>query len=228
VHTPAGAQGLNTGIQDAYNLGWKLSQVLAGAPQELLDTYERERQPIAARVLGLSTRKYNGLGKFDPSSIRRGKDEQQLALNYRGGPLAPAISERTATLQVGDRAPDALLRDRDGKPARLFDVYRGPHFTAVAYGARAARKLKSLTWPSKGARLMRIAINAGSGCAEQEFTDRAASFQTSYGITGDTVLLVRPDGYLASVAAHDMLARTQSTIKALTPPVQTAVSDGRP
>ena len=73
AHTPAGAQGLNTGIQDAYNLGWKLGQVLAGAPSELLDTYESERQPIAADVLGLSTKKYEGMAKLDPSSIKRAR-----------------------------------------------------------------------------------------------------------------------------------------------------------
>jgi len=47
-HTPAGAQGLNTGVQDSYNLGWKLGQVIAGAPDSLLDTYEAERRPVAA------------------------------------------------------------------------------------------------------------------------------------------------------------------------------------
>jgi 2-polyprenyl-6-methoxyphenol hydroxylase-like FAD-dependent oxidoreductase len=91
AHTPAGAQGLNTGVQDSYNLGWKLAQVLAGAPADLLDTYEAERQPIAAGVLGLSTRKYKGFSKLHPSSIKRGKDEQQLAITYRGGPLAPSL-----------------------------------------------------------------------------------------------------------------------------------------
>ena len=50
VHPPTGGQGLNTGVQDAYNLGWKLGQVLAGSPSELLDSYEAERRPIAARV----------------------------------------------------------------------------------------------------------------------------------------------------------------------------------
>jgi 2-polyprenyl-6-methoxyphenol hydroxylase-like FAD-dependent oxidoreductase len=222
VHTPAGAQGLNTGIQDAYNLGWKLGQVLAGAPKELLDTYETERQPIAAAVLGLSTEKYNGLATFDPSSIRRGKDEQQLALNYRGGPLAPITAERTATLQVGDRAPDALLRDRDGQPARLFDVYKGQHFTAVGYGERAASKLESLTWPAGGASLRRVAINAETTGADQQFSDRSAGFKKTYGLSGDALLLIRPDGYLASIATHDMLASTQSAIRMLTPPVHTA------
>ncbi len=73
VHTPAGAQGLNTGIQDAYNLGWKLGQVLCGSDEALLDSYEVERMPIAAGVLSLSTKKYEGIAKLDPSSIRRGK-----------------------------------------------------------------------------------------------------------------------------------------------------------
>lgn len=89
---------------DAYNLGWKLAQVLAGADDRLLDTYETERQPIAAGVLGLSTRKYEGLGKLDPSSIRRGKDEKQLSLTYHGGPLAATEKDRTATLCVGDQS----------------------------------------------------------------------------------------------------------------------------
>jgi 2-polyprenyl-6-methoxyphenol hydroxylase-like FAD-dependent oxidoreductase len=48
VHSPAGGQGMNTGIQDAYNLGWKLGQVLAGARDPLLDTYEEERLAVAA------------------------------------------------------------------------------------------------------------------------------------------------------------------------------------
>jgi 2-polyprenyl-6-methoxyphenol hydroxylase-like FAD-dependent oxidoreductase len=55
VHSPAGGQGMNTGIQDAYNLGWKLAAVVRGADAALLDSYEEERLPVAARVLGIST-----------------------------------------------------------------------------------------------------------------------------------------------------------------------------
>ena len=56
THPPTGGQGLNTSVQDAYNLGWKLSAVLGGAPLSLLDSYEEERRPIAASMLGLSTK----------------------------------------------------------------------------------------------------------------------------------------------------------------------------
>ncbi len=56
VHSPAGGQGMNTGIQDAYNLGWKLAAVSAGADEKFLDTYQQERLPIAAWVLGISNK----------------------------------------------------------------------------------------------------------------------------------------------------------------------------
>lgn len=61
VHSPAGGQGLDTSVQDAYNLGWKLGAVLRdGAPETLLGTYEEERSRAAADVLGLSTRVHRG------------------------------------------------------------------------------------------------------------------------------------------------------------------------
>ncbi|MFT9092384.1 MAG: FAD-dependent monooxygenase, partial [Gluconacetobacter sp.] len=55
IHPPTGGQGLNTSVQDAYNLGWKLAAVLGGAPAALLETYEEERRPGAAGMLGLAT-----------------------------------------------------------------------------------------------------------------------------------------------------------------------------
>src|ERR1700722_5390146 len=82
VHPPAGGQGLNTGIQDAYNLGWKLASVVRGGADSLLDTYEAERLPIAAAVLGLSKQLHQ------TRSIRRGKATDQLGLSYRDSPLS--------------------------------------------------------------------------------------------------------------------------------------------
>jgi 2-polyprenyl-6-methoxyphenol hydroxylase-like FAD-dependent oxidoreductase len=202
VHTPAGAQGLNTGIQDSYNLGWKLAQVLAGADAALLETYEAERAPIAVQVLGLSTEKWNT--KLDRSSIKRGKDEQQLALTYFGGPLAPTGADRTTTLQVGDRAPDAEL---NGGKLRLFDALRGPHFTAIAHGTTAAQELERLSWPAVGADLKRVAVGPNA-------TD---SMRRAYGLTGDALLLIRPDGYVGCIATHDFRATTEKAVRSLTP-----------
>jgi hypothetical protein len=117
VHPPAGGQGLNTGVQDAYNLGWKLAHVLRGGPDSLLDTYEEERLPIAAAVLGLSKRLHQ------KPSIKRGDATNQLALHYRTSSLSSGIV--LGSLHPGDRMPDVLLADG----ATLFEHLRGIHAT---------------------------------------------------------------------------------------------------
>ena len=119
MHPPAGGQGLNTGVQDAYNLGWKLAHVARGGPDSLLDTYESERLPIAAAVLGLSKRLHQ------TRSIKRGDATNQLALNYRGSALSSGVA--LGSLHPGDRMPDARLDDG----GRLFDHLRGPHATEL-------------------------------------------------------------------------------------------------
>ena len=217
VHTPAGAQGLNTGIGDAYNLGWKLGQVLAGAPDALLDSYETERQPIAAAVLGLSTKKYQGMAKLDPKSAKRGKEEKQLLLTYRGGPLTASSGDETTTLAAGDRAPDAHLVSATGTRVRLFDEFAGPHFTAIAYGSTAADVLHVLPWPNVGASLKRLSINGSGTDGEEVFADPHGDFARIYGLRHDTLLIIRPDGYIASIATNDMLPDTTAAIAGSTP-----------
>ncbi|MEU9535728.1 MULTISPECIES: FAD-dependent oxidoreductase [Streptomyces] len=128
VHSPAGGQGLNTSVQDAYNLGWKLGAVLTGgAPAALLDSYEEERRPIAAQMLDLSTGVHRG-------EVRRGDATRQLGLGYR---------ESSLTLEARDAAPEGALRAGDRAPdgtvggVRLFDAFRGPHWTLLALGTDA-------------------------------------------------------------------------------------------
>ncbi|MEU8434977.1 FAD-dependent monooxygenase [Streptomyces sp. NPDC029216] len=132
VHSPAGGQGLNTSVQDAYNLGWKLAAVLSGAAREaLLGSYEEERLPVAAEMLGLSTRIHRG-------EARRGAATQQLGLGYRGSSLA--VETRTGldatALRAGDRAPDG---NRGG--VRLFDAFRGPQWTLLSVGGAPVPEL---------------------------------------------------------------------------------------
>jgi hypothetical protein len=190
VHTPAGAQGLNTGVQDAYNLGWKLGQVIAGAPDALLDSYELERRPVAAHVLGRSSELYSGIEKNRLASMKRGDEERQLGLSYNGGPLAPITAPTTRTLHVGDRAPDAPY---DGSPParRLFETFQGPHFTLLAFGPAAAEVSPKLNWPASGAALHRLSISDSGPAAD------------IYGITGDALVLIRPDGYVAGIITAD-------------------------
>ncbi|WP_241833225.1 FAD-dependent monooxygenase [Streptomyces caatingaensis] len=132
VHSPAGAQGLNTSVQDAYNLGWKLGHVLLrGAPHTLLDSYEPERLPVAADVLGLSTRIHRGPADENrPLTSRRGREAHQLGLDYRTGPLSrdARTGLTSGALRAGDRAPDGV--DADGR--RLFEAFRGSRFTLLA------------------------------------------------------------------------------------------------
>ncbi len=119
VHPPAGGQGLNTGVQDAYNLGWKLAWVVRGGPDSVLDTYEAERLPVAAAVLGLTKRLHQ------TRSLKRGDVTNQLALHYRASPLSSGVA--FGALLPGDRMPDARLKDG----SRLFEHLRGTHATEL-------------------------------------------------------------------------------------------------
>lgn len=156
--TPRGRPGgLNTSVQDAYNLGWKLGAVLrGGAPAALLDTYEEERRPIAAHMLGISTGVHRG-------EVRRGEATRQLGLGYPDSSLTEETRTAPSGLRAGDRAPDGKLGD-----VRLFDAFRGPHWTLVAVGV-AAPELPE-------------AVRVVTG-----------EEQPSY---GKGLFLVRPDGYV--------------------------------
>jgi 2-polyprenyl-6-methoxyphenol hydroxylase-like FAD-dependent oxidoreductase len=195
VHPPAGGQGLNTGVQDAYNLGWKLAQVLRGAPDALLDTYEAERLPIAAAVLGLSKRlQISG-------SLRRGPESQQLGLHYRGGPLAPDSATALRTLRAGDRAPDAPCRDHRDQQIRLFDVFRGTHFTLLAFGASQADTVARVSARWAGSvRTIRV-HEAAPGGGSDGLVDHDGHVHAAYGVRADTLILIRPDGYLGLVVS---------------------------
>ncbi|MCX5171085.1 FAD-dependent monooxygenase [Streptomyces antibioticus] len=120
IHSPAGGQGLNTSVQDAYNLGWKLGAVLGGrAAESLLDTYEEERRPVAARMLGLST-------AIHRDEARRGAGTRQLGLNYRESSLTEETRTAPGALRAGDRIPHVTV---DG--VRLFDRLKGPDWTLL-------------------------------------------------------------------------------------------------
>src|SRR5216683_2745395 len=211
VHPPAGAQGLNTGVQDAYNLGWKLAIVLKGAPASLLDTYQEERLPVAAAVLGLSTKLYRSRGV-----PKRGDAERQLLLNYRGSSLTLEIGWRQGKLRAGDRAPDAICENSSGR-IRLFDLFRGPHFTLLAFGARAAAAIRDVEWtPVDILRQWSVRL---SGTAEGDRTiiDANGTAHAAYGISDkdNVVFLVRPDGYVGLIASQNWMDAVNDYQKAV-------------
>ncbi|RQS69830.1 FAD-binding monooxygenase [Burkholderia sp. Bp8963] len=155
VHSPAGAQGMNTGIQEAFNLGWKLARVLgAGAPERLLDTYHAERHPIERDVLRqtsfltqiveadrgpmklLRDHVVPLLSSFGPMRDAVRRTVSELGVQYRKSPLT---LERVLDggPRAGERAPDALVHVVDGPLgqapgiARLFDLHEPAGFTLL-------------------------------------------------------------------------------------------------
>lgn len=195
VHPPTGAQGLNTGIQDAYNLGWKLAAVLDGADEALLDSYEEERRPIAEGVLNLSRKLLDDAKRGE---VRRGREVHQLDLGYRGSTLALQSAARAGGIQAGDRAPDALLRGVAGQPRRLFDLLAGPHWTLLEYERR------------DGGIRSRPGLRVHSISSRGELIDEHGHFRAAYGLERGDRVLVRPDGYVGAI----LLAREEAALEA--------------
>jgi 3-(3-hydroxy-phenyl)propionate hydroxylase len=127
VHYPAGGQGLNLGVQDAVNLGWKLAQVVKGtSPECLLNTYQSERHPIAARVLQSSLAQVALLRRDDRSQaawkivsdlLQMHEPRKRLAAEMSGLGLHYDLGEGHPLL--GRRMPDLDLVTANG-PLRVF------------------------------------------------------------------------------------------------------------
>ena len=183
VHPPTGGQGLNAGVQDAYNLGWKFAAVLCGAPDELLDSYLAERLPIASRMLGISTELLEKTLRGSDDALERGEQTRQLDLGYRTGPLT-LDDGCSALLGAGDRAPDAPCLHGNGAPARLFTLFAGPHWTLLRFGPDAPRL------DHEWVRSLRIGT---------DILDVRRLIRQAYDVNDDEAVLIRPDGYIGAV-----------------------------
>ncbi|WP_437728029.1 FAD-dependent oxidoreductase [Sorangium sp. So ce861] len=216
VHPAAGGQGLNTGIQDAYNLGWKLGQVLAGAPDALLDTYEEERLPVAAAVLGITSTLHRRAAQGSPGALQRGPETQQLDITYRGSSLARDARDTPARVMPGDRAVDAPCHDAAGAPVRLFDVFRGPHFTLLAFGAAHADTVARANARYGPAVRARAVVRPGEPAGRLALVDTRGHARAGYDVDGDALVLVRPDGHIGWLAAPGTLGQLDDHLRPLT------------
>ncbi|WP_336083944.1 FAD-dependent monooxygenase [Nocardia sp. SSK8] len=198
VHPPTGGQGLNTGVQDAYNLGWKLAAALHGDPAPL-DTYEPERRAVAAHILGLSTELLDKMVDGAEDALARGPETRQLGISYR----SPADH---GPLVAGDRAPDAPLHDPQGHPIRLFDLFRGPHATLLRFAPSSAAEPSAVSSGDSRAdqhprfdqlRIVEIHRPNSAGIALDALVDTGGHAADAYAAAPGTHILIRPDGHLA-------------------------------
>jgi 2-polyprenyl-6-methoxyphenol hydroxylase-like FAD-dependent oxidoreductase len=199
IHSPAGGQGMNTGIQDAHNLGWKLAAVVKGASPALLASYEAERRPVAEGVLALSNARLKQAIEQKSLPTQRDAKMMQLGISYRGSTLARDDRDEDATLRAGDRAPDATgLMTQQGEQ-RLFEVMRGGGFTLLNFGASSTDQIYPFDL-----RTLNVVeqITGPDGLIDLE-----GHLSSAYGASVHTLVLVRPDGYIAVISdAGDVTA----------------------
>lgn len=192
IHSPAGGQGMNAGIQDSYNLGWKLAAVAKGASPALLDTYEAERRPVAAGVLALSNALLKKAIERKDILTRRDASTLQLDVGYRGSVLARDDRDETAPLRAGDRAPDATGLATVQGERRLFDLTRGGHFTLLSFGATPAVEASACD--------LRTLQVVDQPIGPDEIADTEGHLASAYGAVDRTLVLIRPDGYIALIS----------------------------
>lgn len=207
AHSPAGGQGMNTGIQDSWNLGWKLAAVVQGADPVLLDTYELERRPIAASVLEMSTDKMHTFR----AGATGGAEGVDRGLDGMGGDDTTGLSLRYApnTLSLDDqpavRAPYATGLRGLGFAGSTFDLLRGPHWTVFVF-SDDPEDMRALEAAPADVHVHRI----GAGAIE----DSRGQAATWYAPAHDAVVLIRPDGYIAArrpvSAATNVLAHIRT------------------
>lgn len=215
IHPPTGAQGMNTGIQDAHNLAWKLALAVQGeAAPGLLESYDAERRPVGEEVVGRTVRNARegvGADSTDIDFVMR--REAQLLITYADSPIVaepePGIDDRAP--QPGDRAPDAaaLTRESVNHPVRLLPALDSTAHTVIVYAGDESGPEDVLRFEGLAAEL----VTAGLGCvhvrvvaapAAQVGTtdlplmrDTQGRFAAAYLPSATTSFVLRPDGYLA-------------------------------
>ena len=202
IHSPAGGQGVNTGVADAHNLGWKLALVASGrAPDALLDSYGTERRPVAEQVVKLThTLVHYGtmshpikrrvrdivvpaLGRSAMIQRRAARRMSQVSVAYPPGPLAHRDRGR-GTPRAGQRMPDLQVR-AGNRATTLHSVLRGGRHVLMVPAASAASALSD-----PGLRPYRRDLDVVTG--EVSRPPRIRNDGTG------PVVLVRPDGYVAA------------------------------
>ncbi|MFE7872781.1 FAD-dependent oxidoreductase [Micromonospora humida] len=216
LHPPAGGQGMNTGIQDAWNLAWKVALAVRGiAAPGLLDSYEAERRPEGEEIVGRAVR-MAFTDELDRADLERQfLQEMSMLLSYADSPLVGECVTDPDGLRAGprpgDRAPDlgGLRRQGVGHPLRLRDLTAGPRHTLLLYADASAdpvavaavpglcADVRALTRGEVDAYLLVSPDAEVPGLpAPPVVVDAGGEFRTGYGVTGTALYLIRPDGHV--------------------------------
>jgi 2-polyprenyl-6-methoxyphenol hydroxylase-like FAD-dependent oxidoreductase len=237
IHPPTGAQGMNTGIQDAFNLAWKLELAVRDVAAEgLLDSYHAERHPVGEEVVGRTVRAArSGIAAGDTDDLGTAlAREAQLLVGY---PDSPLVGEDVgdggldgAAPAAGHRAPDAtgLHQDAVSYPIRLHELLRhGGHtlllWAGDVHAAEAQRHLcDQVSGQLRGRVHCHLVVAAEVALADTAgpvLRDGSHRFASAYGTTGTPVAayLIRPDGYVGyrsdRPAAATVLGHLRRTLR---------------
>jgi 2-polyprenyl-6-methoxyphenol hydroxylase-like FAD-dependent oxidoreductase len=241
IHPPTGAQGMNTGIQDAVAVAWRLALAVRGlAADGLLDSYDAERRPVGEEVVGRTVRHAReGFERADPqTALRR---EAQLLVAH---PDSPIVGEGSGAEQLeggpapGSRAPDCrgLRRPAVAFPVRLYELLDGRRHTLLLYADRAEQVpelgavVAAARDRSHGQLDVRLVLagdtdiggdvpsRIGGGVPVPAVRDAAGEFREAYGAVGGCCYLVRPDGQVAFRAGHALAVEIVTHLGAVLAP----------
>ncbi|MCL6299981.1 FAD-dependent monooxygenase [Streptomyces kronopolitis] len=215
IHPPTGAQGMNTGIQDACNLAWKVAMaVRSTASAQLLPSYEAERRPVGEEVVQRTVRHAAAGVQADPEDpstlIQR---EAQLLVGYRGSPIVGPDPASPPGPAPGDRAPDCggLRFGLTAFPSRLFDLLRGQEHTLLLYVDQEAQlaACEEAVAAAHSAAHGRLDVwvivapgTSADGLPLPVVEDARGEFRENYGAAGGAGFVIRPDGYVGLRAAR--------------------------
>ncbi|KAK0466857.1 FAD binding domain-containing protein [Desarmillaria tabescens] len=226
VHSPTGGQGLNSGIQDAVNLAWKLALIQKGlAPQSLLDSYSQERIPVIAAMLDKTSELLTKT--FTPGSVgqtltgwNRPYEFRQLGVNYRASPIivdeTPVKGEETidpyrsgndGTVRSGDRAPDApglIFVDDPMRKTSLFDIFGSSYHTVLVFSDDDTGVLDALkSYPAGIVKTVVILSQKPTGVISADYLlvdgDGYAYKHYNMAEKHTKVVVVRPDGMIGGL-----------------------------
>jgi 2-polyprenyl-6-methoxyphenol hydroxylase-like FAD-dependent oxidoreductase len=245
VHSPAGAQGMNSGIQDAINLGWKLALAAQGAASPaLLDTYSQERRPVARAVLAL-THVLFWIESADRPVVRRARVVlaplavsmalrlaplrtlgfrvigQQWIRYPRGLAAVDGVPKLRRGPRAGHRLPDLLLL-RDQLPCRLHQALARPGFHLLLCGPRHQWDLRRLARFQERYGSLAVVHRLGTEPLPGQLSDPSGTALARLGARNGAQYLVRPDGVVGYRCAGFDLAGLERHMARLLPGQRTA------